>query len=199
MDENDVASGELFSPAHLLLHHLAVMDDELEIEIAHRGAGLALTGRGLTNIAQPPAELEIGALDRVLQKRTVDLLGHCVNECGVALELGEAKRGPQSLHHRVHEIGDDVLRVLELDRREEAGVAGDIGDREIRCLGFGKHGVLQRNRPSVSPTRSLPYRAAQGTANYGPASGKVGTVARTCPASERLGVRAGLLLVWRSP
>ena len=47
MDENDVASGEFFSPAHLLLHHLAVMDDELEIEIAHRDAGLALADRGL--------------------------------------------------------------------------------------------------------------------------------------------------------
>ena len=73
VDENDIAPGELFSPAHPLLHHLAVMDDEFEIEIAHRDAGPALAGRGLANVAQAPAELEIGALDHVLQQRAVDL------------------------------------------------------------------------------------------------------------------------------
>ena len=58
MDENDIVPGELFSPAHLLLHHLAVMDDELEIEIAHRAAGPALASRGLANAAQPRRNLK---------------------------------------------------------------------------------------------------------------------------------------------
>ncbi|MGY4311878.1 hypothetical protein ACVWW1_001181 [Bradyrhizobium sp. JR3.5] len=144
MDQNHVAPGELFPAAHLLLHHLAVMDDEFEIEIAHRDAGLALAGRGLADVAQAPAEFEIGALDRVLQQRAVDCPGR-VDEGGVALELGEAKWRAQPFHHHVHEIGDDVLRVVELDRREEVGIAGNIGNREICRFSLRKHGDLPRN------------------------------------------------------
>ena len=59
MDEDHIASSKLFAPAHLLLYHLAVVDDELEIEIAHRNASFALAGRGLLDVAQPAAELEI--------------------------------------------------------------------------------------------------------------------------------------------
>ena len=124
------------------------MDDELEIEIAHRDAGPALAGRGLPNVAQPPAEFEIGALDRVLQQRAVDLLGHRIDEYGVALEFGEAKRGTQPFHHRVHEIGDDVLRMLEFDRREEVGIARDSAIAKYAASAFGSMG-----RP---PTRSGP-------------------------------------------
>ena len=42
VDEDHIASSKLFAPAHLLLYPLAVADDELEIEIAHRSAGFAL-------------------------------------------------------------------------------------------------------------------------------------------------------------
>src|SRR5215831_5334636 len=57
VDEDHVASG------HLLLHHFAVMDDELEIKIAHRNAGFALATRCLLDVAQPTTELKIGRLD----------------------------------------------------------------------------------------------------------------------------------------
>src|SRR5580700_11898577 len=60
MDEDYVASGQFFTPAHLLLHHLAMMDDELKIKIAHRNAGFALAGGCLLDVAQPATELEIG-------------------------------------------------------------------------------------------------------------------------------------------
>src|SRR5262249_30534133 len=66
MDEDYIAAGKLFAPAHLLLHHLAVMDDELKIKIAHRHAGFARAGRCLLDVAQPPTELKIGRLDSVL-------------------------------------------------------------------------------------------------------------------------------------
>ena len=131
MDKDHIAPGKLFAPAHLLLHHLAVVDDELEIEIAHRGAGFALASRGLLDVAQAPTELEIGRLDSVLQHRAIDLRGHGVDESGVALEFGKAEGRSKALDHRVHEIGDDVLRVVELDPSEEARIARDIGDCEI--------------------------------------------------------------------
>src|SRR5580704_1045424 len=41
VDEDHIASGKLFAPAHLLLNHLAVVDDELKIKIAQRNAGFA--------------------------------------------------------------------------------------------------------------------------------------------------------------
>ena len=68
MDENYIASSQLFTPAHLLLHHLAVMDDELKIKIAHRNAGLALAGRCLLNVAKATTELKISRLDSVLEE-----------------------------------------------------------------------------------------------------------------------------------
>ena len=66
MDEDHIASSKLFAPAHLLLHHLAVMNDELEIKIAHRNAGFALAVRGLLDVAQAPTELEISGLNGIL-------------------------------------------------------------------------------------------------------------------------------------
>src|SRR5262249_2599846 len=104
MDEDHIASGKLFAPAHLLLHHLAAMDDELKIKIAHRNAGFALASRGLLDVAEPAAEFKIGRLDSVLQERAVDLLGHRVDEGGIALKLGKPERRSEALDHRVHEV-----------------------------------------------------------------------------------------------
>jgi hypothetical protein len=133
------------APAHLLLDHLAVVDDELEIEIAHRGAGFALADRGLLDVAQAAAELEIGRLDRILQHRAVDLRGHRVDESGVALELGQAEGRPQALDHGVHEVGDDVLGVVEFDPGKKARIAGDIGDDEAGGFRLRKHCNLPQN------------------------------------------------------
>jgi hypothetical protein len=130
VDEDHITSSKLFAPAHLLLYHLAVVDDELEIEIAHRSASFALAARGLLDVTQAATELEIGLLDRVLQERAVDLLADRVNESSIAFELGESEGGPQALDQRVHEIGDDVLRVLDLGGGEELRIAGDVCDDE---------------------------------------------------------------------
>src|SRR6476661_7979395 len=90
MDEDHIASSKLFAPAHLLLHHLAVMDDELKIKIAHRNTSFALAGRCLLDVAQPATELEIGRLDSVLQERAIDLLCYRVDEGGIALKFSES-------------------------------------------------------------------------------------------------------------
>src|SRR5262249_41099628 len=66
MDEDHITSGQLFAPAHFLLHHLAVMNDKLKIKIAHRDASFAFAGRCLLDVAQPATELEINRLDGVL-------------------------------------------------------------------------------------------------------------------------------------
>src|SRR4051812_37617183 len=67
MDQNHIASCKLFASAHLLLHHLAVMDNKLKIKIAHRNTGFALAGGCLLDVTQAPTELEISRLDNVLK------------------------------------------------------------------------------------------------------------------------------------
>src|SRR6516225_4288370 len=124
MNEDHVATGKLFAPAHLLLHHLAVMDDKLKVEIAHRNTGFALASRCLLYVAQAPTKLEIGVLDRVLQERAIGLLGHGVDEGGIALKFGEPERRSEPLDRRVHEIGDDVLRMVEFYLCLEVRIAG---------------------------------------------------------------------------
>ena len=139
VNEDDVAAGEFLAARHLLLDELAVVADELEVEILHLAAGVALAGGRLLDVAKPLPEGEIGRLDGVLEHRAVDLVGDRVEEGRVALELGEPERRPQPPHHRVHHVGDDVLRVVELDAGEKAGVAGDVGDHETGGFGFRKH------------------------------------------------------------
>jgi hypothetical protein len=75
--------------------------------------------------------LNIGRLDSVLQKGAVDFLGQCVDERGIALELGKSERRPEAPDYRVHQISDDVLSMVEFDLGKEARVARDIGDGEI--------------------------------------------------------------------
>ena len=45
------------------------------------------------------------------------------------------KVGRSERHDRVHEVGQDVLGVVELDAGEIARVAGDVGDHEAGGLG----------------------------------------------------------------
>ena len=137
--QDDVAAGEFVAARHLLLDELAVVADEFEVEILHPAAGVARAGGRLADVAKTLPEGEIRRLHGVLQHRAVDLVGDRVEEGRVALELGEPERRPQPPHHGVHHVGDDVLRMLELDPGEKAGVAGDVRDHETSGFGFRKH------------------------------------------------------------
>ena len=153
MDEDHVAAGEFLAARHLVLDELAVMRDELEVEILHPTAGAALAGGRLLDVAEPLAEGEVGSLDGVLQERPVDLVRDRIDEGGVAFELRQAKRRAKSPDHRVHEVGDDVLGVVEFDAGKKAGVAGNIGDDETGGFWFRKH----RNCPVTSAADSWPH------------------------------------------
>ena len=69
-------------------------------------------------------------LDRILEERSVDLVRGRVDERRVALELGETERRTQRPQQRIHDVGDDVLSVVEFDARYEACVARNVGDHE---------------------------------------------------------------------
>jgi hypothetical protein len=113
--QDDVAAGEFVATRHLLLDELAVVADEFEVEIPHPAAGVARAGGRLADVAKTLPEGEIHSLHGALQHRAVDLVGDCIEEGGVALELREPERRPQPPHHGVHHVGDDILRMLELN------------------------------------------------------------------------------------
>ena len=156
MDQDHVASGQFLPAGHPLPDELAAVNDELDVEALHAAARLALAAVGLLDVAQPLAEGEIRLLDRILQERPVDLVGERVDEGRVAFELGEAERRAQRLDQRVHDVGDDVLGVVELDPGHEGRVAGNVGDHETSRFSLRKHGG------PPSPTAAAPGRSRRG-------------------------------------
>jgi hypothetical protein len=117
----------------------AVMNHELDVEALHPGAGLALATAGLLDAAKPLAECKIGLFDRILHERSVDLVGERVDEGCVAFELGKAERRTQRPDQSVHDVGDNVLGMVEFDAGYEVRVAGDVGDRETGLLRLREH------------------------------------------------------------
>jgi hypothetical protein len=139
MGHDDVAAGELIAGCDPLPRDDAVMGDELEVEVRHEDAGVALAGGRLADVAQAPSEPEVAALDRVLELAPVDDIGERKHERGVAFELREAERRPQPGDDRPDQVGEDVLGVVELRAGEVAGVAGNVGDDEAGGLGAVEH------------------------------------------------------------
>src|SRR5215204_3778705 len=126
MDEDDVGSEQLLLAGDTLAQDRAVVDDELQVEVGDAYARIAFARRRLAHIAASPSEDEVAALDRVEEQRSVQLLCDRERERGVALELGQPEAGSKRADDRAHEIREDVLRVIELDAREVARVAGDV-------------------------------------------------------------------------
>ena len=112
------------------------------------------------DVAEPLPEGEIRGLHGLLQHRAVDLVGDCIEEGGVALELREPERRPQPPHHRVHHVGDDILRMLELDTGEKAGVAGDIRDHQTGGIRVAEASSC----PSLVTPEKAPWAIAKSLA-----------------------------------
>ena len=58
---------ELFEPHQLLARDRPGVDDDLQVEVRDEDAGVALAGRRLLDVSQPPPERDVRGLDRVLQ------------------------------------------------------------------------------------------------------------------------------------
>ena len=136
MDDDHVRPEQLLAPGDLLLDRDAVVDDELEVEVGDPDARVALARRRLADVAATPAEAEVAALDRVEQHRPVDRLGGHVRERGVALELGQPEVGPERGDDRADQVGQDVLRVVELD-------VGEVARCSRRCRRSGSRWVAR--------------------------------------------------------
>lgn len=145
--EDDVRPEELLAPRDVLAQDRPVMDDELEVEVVDVPAGVARARRRLAHVAPSPTEAEVAPLDRVEQQRPIDPLRDRVGQGGVALKLGEPEAGVQSADDRVHEVGEDVLRVVEFDTGEVARVPGDVGDEQAGRLDGHRWDATVRVRP----------------------------------------------------
>ena len=139
MRNDHVRPEQLLAAGDLLVQREAMVHNELEIEIRDLDAGVALARGRLADVATTPPEAEVAALDRVEQHRPVDVLNTHGGECGVSLELGQAEVGPQGAHDRADQVRQDVLRVIQLDVGEVAGVAGDVGDDEAGGFRSRRH------------------------------------------------------------
>ena len=139
-----------------LADDLPVVGDDLQVEVRDEDAGVALAARRLADVAEPAAEGEVAPLDDVLELRPVHRLGDRIDEGRVTLELGELEGRPEGAHDRPDQVGQDVLRMVELGAGEEAGVAGDVGDDEAGGLWLVEHrwGVPRaaiHHRPFAGP------------------------------------------------
>jgi hypothetical protein len=150
MNEDDVAAGDFLTATHLVPDELAMVADELEVKVLHLAAGAAPAGRCLLDVSEPLAESEICRLNRILEKGAVELFGDGINEGGVAFEFGEAERRPERAHHRVHDIGYDVLGVVEFNARYEVGVTRYVGDQEKGGFCFRKHGKASQRGSKIA-------------------------------------------------
>jgi hypothetical protein len=152
--DEDVRPEELVAAGHLLEEGDSVVDDELEVEVRDAHAGVALARRGLTDVPATPSEPEVAALDGVEQRRAVDPLRGHVREGSVPLELGQPEARAQGRDDGADEVGQDVLRVLDLDVGEVPGVARDVSDEQARRSGFAWH------RSPMRPIRPGPSRSS---------------------------------------
>ena len=72
VDDDDVAADELLPRPDPLADDLAVMGDDLQVEVGTRMQALHSQLEAWPDVAQPPPEGEVAALDRVLELRAVD-------------------------------------------------------------------------------------------------------------------------------
>ena len=141
-----------------------VMDDDLEVEVGDPDARVALAARCRADVPEAALEREVRAFDRLLERGSLDGRRHHVGERGVALELGELEHRPEAADDGRHEVGEDVLGVVELDPGEIAGVATDVGDDEARLLGRTGHHEAPHIAPATiaGPTRDCKSRGRAG-------------------------------------
>ena len=198
------AADELLHPRHPLACHRARVDDELQVEVRDAHAGIALPGGRLADVTPPAAEAEVAPLDGVEDERAVDPLRRRDRERGIALELCKPERRPERGHDRAHEVGQDVLGVVELDAGQVARVPGDVGDQEagrfdrlhgrsrpiIRMRAPGR--ITTRWRRRVLPFRR-PRRSAPARTPRSPRAGRSGS-----PPARLSGRHRTNVVPWRN-
>src|SRR5205814_7784051 len=96
---------------------------ELETQVLHRRAGSTRTGgrgadvtkaavKDAVGLAEPVGDADIGALGRAAERVTLDLI--------------DGELAAEAAGDRLHELGQDLLRVVLLGTGDERGVPRDV-------------------------------------------------------------------------
>ena len=122
---------QLLDISQSLARELAVMDDELQLEDADVGAGVAGACRHGLHIAQPAMKIDKSSLqgrDHIRRREAAD------EQDGVALDLRNVHPSLDAADHRVQQLVQDRPAVVDLGLRDELRVTGDIGQHERAFL-----------------------------------------------------------------
>ena len=139
------APGELVAAGDPAAHVLAVVDEELEVQLRRTLAGVAVAGRRLVDAPEASPKGDVGGLDRVEEEGSLGPPVLDAQERGVALELRQPERRLQAPDDRLEQVARDRRRVLDLAPGEIRGVAGDVGDDQEAGLGCRCH--VRQARP----------------------------------------------------
>src|SRR5207248_2574846 len=133
-----VRAHEVFRPAHLDVGVRAVMSDELQRERRHGSAGVAGARRDGHHRTHPPMEGDEG---RLQTRHDLLVLAHADDR--VALQAHRHEVLLQLTAGHLEELRQDLARVLELRSRDERGVSGDVGHRDV--TGGDRHASIIRS------------------------------------------------------
>ena len=136
MEQIDVDTVELGSPAHLANHELTVMNEELEIKVGDVGAGVARARGVQHHQLEGAAKLHVAGLDGLnerlpAQVRAVD----AVADHRVAFELADDERRAGLFDQNLEQCRQRLLGVDEFGLVEESAVPGDVGDHDRPTIG----------------------------------------------------------------
>src|SRR5713101_433866 len=99
------------------------MNDELEPEVLHGRAGSTGAGRRRADVAKAAVEDAIG-LAEPIGDADVGTLGRATER--VALDLIDGQLPAEAARDRLHQLGEDLLRVVLLGAGDEGRVPRDV-------------------------------------------------------------------------
>jgi len=116
--------------AVLLLDEGPAVREELQVQLGDPAARIALAARRHRDRPLPALEREVAGLEGRQEAVAVDEVAGVEAEDRVALELRQPQRAYQLPRDHSQQVREDVVRVLQLDPAEIAGVPADVGEDE---------------------------------------------------------------------
>src|SRR2546427_2694635 len=127
---------------------LAEVRRELQVQPRDQAAGVALAGGAQPDVLLPPGKGEVARLGHGEQHGAGGLILAVVAEDGVAFQLGEMQQAAHLRHDHAHQVGQDVLGVLQLHPGQVRRVSGDVADGQAPSFD-GRHARLASRRRAV--------------------------------------------------
>ena len=121
--EVHVVAVKLHPACDLVAREAPAMDHELETELLHGRARAARTGRRRADVAKPAVEYA-ERLTKPVRHARVGTVGGAAER--VAFDLVDGQLAAEAARDRLHELGEDLLRMVLLGAGDEGRVTGDV-------------------------------------------------------------------------